>query len=58
MFRWLRELQRYKAAWLKLYYRLKELEEIDSFHTLYYGDKQISVKEILKWMDTFMEGDK
>lgn len=58
MFRWLRELQRYKAAWLKLYYRLKEIEDLDSFHTLYYKDKQISVKEILKWMDTFMEDGK
>jgi len=58
MFRWLKELQRYKAAWLKLYYRLKEIEDLDSFHTLYYKDKQISVKEIIKWMDTFMEDGK
>ena len=58
MIKWFKELLRYKAAWLKLYYRLKELEDIDNFHTLYYKDKQISVKEIIKWMDSFMEEKK
>lgn len=57
MFRWLRELQRYKAAWLKLYYKLKELEKIENFHGLYYKGQQISIRQILEWMDTFMEDD-
>jgi len=55
MIKWFKELLRYKAAWLKLYYKLKEIEKIDNFHGLYYEGQQVSVKEIIKWMDSFME---
>lgn len=57
MFKWFKELQRYKAAWYKLYYKLKEIEKIDNFHGLYYENQRVSVKEIIKWMEQFMDGE-
>lgn len=57
LFKSIKELQRYKAAWLKLYYKLKELEKINQFHGLYYQEQMIEIKSIINWMETFMDGD-
>lgn len=57
MFRYFKQLQRYKAAWLKLYHKLKELENINQFHGLYYEKSMIEIKSILSWMEAFMDGE-
>ena len=57
MFKYFKQLQRYKAAWLKLYYKLKELEKVNQFHGLYYEKSMIEIKSILSWMEAFMDGE-
>ena len=55
MFKYFKELQRYKAAWLKLYHKLKELEKVNQFHGLCYENQMIELKAIINWMEVFMD---
>lgn len=49
---------RYKAAWDKLYAKLKSFTEITSFHGLQFkGPRLVNVEILLEFMDECLGGD-